>query len=185
MTSIYYVRHAESNHENRDDRQRELTPKGLADRKKVTAFLAQRPINAIFSSPYKRAVDTVDDFAQARGMDIRTMEELRERRVGGWVEDFSSFAKAQWDDHDYKLPDGESLREVQERNLAAIQRILDDYQDKTVVIAGHGTALSTIIHFYAPTFGYEDFEYIRPRMPLIVEFTFEGCSCIGIQTHDL
>jgi len=34
-----------------------------------------------------------------------------------WIEDFNSFAKKQWEDFDYKLSDGESLREVQNRNI--------------------------------------------------------------------
>ncbi len=36
MTKIYFVRHAQPNYNNHDDRLRELTPKGLEDRKKVT-----------------------------------------------------------------------------------------------------------------------------------------------------
>lgn len=31
MTEVYYVRHAEPNYENHDDRMRELTEKGLRD----------------------------------------------------------------------------------------------------------------------------------------------------------
>ena len=36
MTKIYFVRHAQPNYNNHDARLRELTPKGLEDRKKVT-----------------------------------------------------------------------------------------------------------------------------------------------------
>lgn len=38
MTKVYFGRHAEPNFNNHDDRNRELTAKGLADRKLVTAF---------------------------------------------------------------------------------------------------------------------------------------------------
>lgn len=38
MTKVYYVRHAEPNYDNHDDALRELTLKGLDDRKLVTEF---------------------------------------------------------------------------------------------------------------------------------------------------
>ena len=39
MTNVYFVRHAQPNYENHDDLTRELTEKGLQDRKLVTEFL--------------------------------------------------------------------------------------------------------------------------------------------------
>ncbi len=40
MTTIYFVRHAEPNYENHNDRERELTEIGLLDSKKVTKYLS-------------------------------------------------------------------------------------------------------------------------------------------------
>ena len=40
MTRVYFVRHAEPNYDNHDDALRELSPKGMEDRKLVTDFLA-------------------------------------------------------------------------------------------------------------------------------------------------
>ena len=121
MTNIYFVRHAEPNYENHDDRHRELTEKGLRDREAVTDYLMDKEIHAVLSSPYQRAVDTVKHFADARGMEIELVEDFRERKVDSvWIEDFNAFAKMQWADFSYKLTDGECLREVQERNIAAL-----------------------------------------------------------------
>ena len=55
----------------------------------------------------------------------------------------------------------------------------------TKFIGGHGTALSTILNFYDPAFGYEDFTRMRAKAPWIVHFTFDGTRCISIETHDL
>ena len=66
MTTVYFVRHAEPNYENHDDMTRVLSEKGLRDRRLVTAFLMDKDIDAVLSSPYKRAVDTVRDFAEKR-----------------------------------------------------------------------------------------------------------------------
>lgn len=105
-------------------------------------------------------------------MNIEIIDDFRERKVDSiWIEDFASFSKAQWDDFDYKLSDGESLNEVQNRNISALNNVLEKYQDKNIAIGSHGTALSTIINYYDKSFGYEDFERIRTVMPWIVEFT--------------
>ena len=111
MTKIYFVRHAEPNYENHDDMSRELSNKGLKDRKLVTSFLMDKEIDIVLSSPYKRAIDTIRDFAEIRGIDITVMDEFRERRVdSAWIEDFTSFCKKQWDDFYYKLSEGECLK---------------------------------------------------------------------------
>ena len=44
MTKVFFVRHAEPNYDNHDDRSRELSPRGMEDRKKVTSFLADKNI---------------------------------------------------------------------------------------------------------------------------------------------
>lgn len=186
MTTIYFVRHAEPNFQNHDDRTRELTAKGMQDRKLVTAFLSDKNVDLVLSSPYKRAVDTVADFAESYGMKIRLVDAFRERKVESvWIEDFSGFCKRQWADFNYKLTDGETLKEVQARNIAALSDVLECYSGKTIVIGSHGTALSTIINYYNPSFGFSDFNRIKNLMPWIVRFTFEGHQCLSIDAFDL
>lgn len=103
MTTVYFVRHAEPNYENRDDLTRELSSRGLEDRKLVTRFLNTKGIDVVLSSPYKRAVDTVKDFADANGLGISVIEDLRERCVGNeWIDDFNGFCQKQWGDFGYK-----------------------------------------------------------------------------------
>lgn len=185
MTTVYFVRHAQPNYENHVDSLRELTGKGMADRKLVTEFLADKQVDAVLSSPYKRAVDTVKGFADTYGYEIEQIENFRERKVGdGWIEDFQGFAKRQWEDFTYKLPNGESLCQVQQRNIGALQEVLQRYKDKSIVIGSHGTALSMVIHYYQPDFGFEEFCTLA-QMPWIVEFRFDGESCVSIVSHDL
>lgn len=186
MTTVYFVRHAAPNLHNHDDLTRELTEQGLQDRKQVTAFLRDKGIDVIFSSPYKRAVDTIKEFADAQKMEIRLDSDFRERKVGErWIEDFDSFCRRQWDDFDFKLLDGESLREVQQRNIRALNRLLKTYGGKNIVIGTHGTALSTILHYFDSSFGYPEFNQIKNRMPWIVSFSFDGDRCTQIKTHRL
>lgn len=187
MTHLFFVRHARPNYSNHDDFSRELSPQGMADRALVTRFLADKQIDAVLSSPYKRAVDTVQAFADQYGFPVQTIDGFRERKVSDvWVEDFTTFAQRQWADFSYRLPGGESLQEVQDRNIAALNAVLDQYAGKNVVIGSHGTALSTILHFYDPSFGYPEFDKIRHLMPWIVEFIFDADkTCRSIRPWDL
>lgn len=72
------------------------------------------------------------------------------------------------------------------RNLVALRYLLDRYAGKNIAIGSHGTALSTVIRFFCPSFGYEDFQRIKAVMPWIVEFDFdEAQQCTGITEYDL
>lgn len=186
MTKVYFVRHAEPNYNNRDDMSRELSAKGMVDRELVTQFLADKNIEVVLSSPFKRAFDTVVHFTDSKGLNIEIIDDFRERKVDSiWIEDFVSFSKSQWADFDYKLSDGESLNEVQSRNISALNSVLEKYKGKNIAIGSHGTALSTIINYYDKSFEYEDFERIRTVMPWIVEITFQNDECILIKYVDL
>ena len=77
MTRVFFVRHAEPNYENHDDMLRELSPRGMEDRKLVTAFLSDKKIDVVLSSPFKRAVDTVADFAEKNKLTIETIDDFR------------------------------------------------------------------------------------------------------------
>lgn len=186
MTSVYFVRHAEPNYENHDDMSRELTEKGLRDRELVTAYLLEQDIHAVLSSPYRRAVDTVGHFARRKGLPVALVDAFRERKVGsGWIEDFDGFCRRQWADFSYRLPEGESLGQVQRRNVDALGTVLRQYAGKNVAIGSHGTALSTLIRFYDPAFGYEDFRAIQHLMPWIVKFRFEGENLLELEKIDV
>jgi len=186
MTQIYFVRHAEPNYRNHDDVSRELTPRGMADRELVTAFLLDKSIDAVLSSPYRRAVDTVRHFADTVRLPVIHIPDFREREVADeWIDDFNSFSRRQWADFDYALPGGECLREVQARNIAALQQVLLEYEGMHVVIGGHGTSISTVLNHFDPSFGNEGFERIRRLMPWIVRLDFEGLRFLGMESFPL
>jgi len=62
----------------------------------------------------------------------------------------------QWADFSYSLPGDEYLAEVQERNIAALNNVLDMYKNKNNVVGTRSIALSTIINFYDKSFGFND-----------------------------
>lgn len=179
-TTIYFIRHAESDAAVRDDAARPLTPKGQEDSFALARTMRTCGVDRIYSSPYRRTVDTVKGLAAETGLEIRLMEDFRERRVGEWVEDFFCFAQKQWGNFHYKLDGGECLREVQERNLAALHDVLRECAGSSAAIGTHGIALGTLIHHYDPTFGWEGFCRIVNRMPYVLRMRFEGESFLGM-----
>lgn len=182
MTKVYFIRHSKPDYSIHDDYSRPLTEEGIKDCKNVTEFLLNKCITKVFSSPYKRAIDTVKDFAETLGLKIDIIDDFRERKIDNvWVEDFNGFAKEQWNNFDYKLSDGESLNEVQKRNIIALQRVLKENANENIVIGTHGTALSTIMNHFDEKFGYNEFERIRNYMPFAVCIEFEDIDVVKIK----
>lgn len=82
--------------------------------------------------------------------------------------------RRRWQDFSWHEPGGESIGQVQQRNIAALKEILAEHPGQNIAIGTHGTALSSILNYYRPWFGCEDFLRIVDWMPYIVELTFDG-----------
>lgn len=177
MTTIYFIRHAQSDHLSRDDATRPLTDQGVTDALEVTAALKDKGIRHIISSPHMRALQTISDLAKTLNIQVDVDKDFRERVVGTWIPDqFYSYIKKQWYDITYRNEGGESLSDVQIRCVSAVRRAIKQYKDETIAIATHGTALATIINRYYPEFGYPDVMRIINFMPYVVKMEFESAS---------
>jgi len=199
MTTIYFIRHAEPDFNVHDDFSRPLTEKGRTDCALVTEFLRDKNIDVVLSSPYVRARDTVAPFAAAAGLEILEIEGFRERKVADeWVLPFNEFTSNQWADFSYKLENGECLEEVTARNIAALESVLREFPGKNIVIGGHGTAISTVVHHFDNTYGYDGFTKMKRIFPWVVKMEFaenggggnvrsSHCAycCMGMEKIDL
>ena len=182
MTRVYFVRHAQSDWHSGSDRERGLTAEAMEDRKVVLDFLRDKPVDAFYCSPYRRSLDTVREAAEHFGLPIRTDERLREREAvpGG---NCRELFRRRWADFDWHEPGGESLRSVQERNIAALTEILEQNRDRTLVVGTHGTALSTILNYYDPDYDCDSFLRIIDWMPFVVELDFDGTKFLSRTEH--
>ena len=177
MTTIYFIRHAQSDRLSRDDATRPLTDLGMSDTPKITAALKGKGIRHIISSPHMRALQTISDLAKNLDIQVEVDKDFRERVVGNWIPDkFYGYIKQQWHDFNYRNEGGESLFEVQERCVAGIRRAMEQYRGETIAIATHGTALATIINRYYPDFGYQDVMRIIDYMPYVVRMDFANAD---------
>ena len=179
MTKVYFVRHAQPEHNHADDRTRPLTTEGFADAEIVLETLKDKKIDAFYCSPYQRSMSTIQETADYYGMEIHTDERLREREKGPDGNNHGMFRK-RWENHEYHEEGGESIGMGQARNIAALKEILAENAGKNIVIGTHGTALSTIMNYYNPEFGCEEFLRLIDWMPYIVELDFEGQELVGI-----
>lgn len=175
ITTVYFVRHAEPDYSVEEDSIRPLSDRGKKDALKLPELFTGMAIDKMISSPFKRAIDTIEPLSTERGLVVELVDGFRERKVsdGGWIEDFNGFAMDQWADFDYSLSGGDCLREVQERNIEALEKVLARDKGLNIIIGSHGTALSTIINYYDKSYGYDDFIKIKGIMPWIVKFTFD------------
>ena len=184
MTKVYFVRHAQSDCGVRDQRKRPLTDEGKNDSTAVANLLKNRKVGFIASSPYVRAIDTVGLYSLVSGIDINIYEDFREREAGNWSGDnFFDFIEKQWSDFDYHIEGGESLREVRERNIRALKRLLAEHTNENIAVATHGTSLSVILNYYYPEFDFNCFKKIVDFMPFIIRLDFEDGQCVNYQVE--
>jgi len=190
MTTIYFIRHAQADNSVRDGRVRPLTEKGMADRALVTAFLQDKGIDVVLSSPFRRAVDTISGFAEQNNLEIEIVEDFRERKSDSDMASmnravFTGFIEQQWTDFSYTFSDGECLSVAQKRNIAALHDIIAKHKGKNIVIGTHGMALSLIIHYYDNTYAFKDFMAMVDLLPWAVKMEFIEEKCVRIEKIDL
>ncbi|MFD1410974.1 histidine phosphatase family protein [Lapidilactobacillus gannanensis] len=181
-TKLYFVRHAQSDPNWYDGPTRPLTPNGQADTKYVKAFfqqLPQAPV-ACYCSPYPRSIATIQSTADFLKLPIKLDPRLRER-VNGSAEFSPQVYQQRWQDPQWHEADGESIAMVQQRNLAAVTDILQANPNQQIIVGTHGTALSTIINYYQPSFGYQDFMQLINWLPAIFEFEYQGQRLLKIR----
>ena len=181
MTKLIFIRHAESDISIKNDMNRPLTNHGLVASNKIPHLFTGVGIDQFYSSPSKRAMDTIKPLAEKRGKDINICPNLRERNIGVWTEDFFSYAKKQWQDFNYRNDLGESLKEVQVRCLVEIDRILRNYKDQTIVIGTHGTVLCTILNYFNEKFDYDYFLSMVDKMPFFIRLNFNSETYVSME----
>lgn len=170
MNYFYLVRHAHANWE--PSEQRPLSTRGMLASAQVADVLAPYPISAIFSSPYRRAIQTVESFAQQQHIPITILPMLRERQLAGEpVDNFDEAIEMVWRDPHFAHPGGESNVVAQRRGVAVLEELRQRYDQESdnsgndcinesdddanhIVLATHGNLLALILQHYDPAFGY-------------------------------
>ncbi len=123
-----------------------LSQAGMKEAERLAAALAAERVDALYSSPLKRAAETARVIGEACRVPVQLLEELREIDVGELDGMFERELAGRYEDAwkglregnaTTPLPGGESLQDVQKRTSWAVDRILERHTDGTVVIVGH------------------------------------------------
>lgn len=178
MTTIYFVRHCQSKAGWREsDRIRPLTERGQRDSAFVTLALKDVPLDYCVCSPYTRSLGTIRDCARDHGLEIHTDERFGERVSGRGSDERALVMR--WADHAYSEPGGESIADVQKRNIEGLHELLAAHDGAQILFGTHGTALSAILDYYEPDFGLDGFYKLYAWMPYIIKAAFDGTRLVS------
>jgi broad specificity phosphatase PhoE len=124
-----------------------LSETGIAQVRSLAVRLRSAGANALYSSPLGRALSTARYIAEEVGLDVTTLDELREMSYGSWegrsfldVRREDEAAYQRWiADPDAQCPSGESHNDVLRRMQRAFATI-ERGASKAIVVT-HGTAI--------------------------------------------
>jgi 2,3-bisphosphoglycerate-dependent phosphoglycerate mutase len=178
-TEIYMVRHAHSNY-SADDYGRGLSEKGRRDAELVTGLLLKEKIDVIFSSPYRRAIETVEGTAASLGLNINIEENFRERELSkDYIDDFESAVKKLWDEPEFAFPGGESNVEAAKRGVKALINLIDKYQGNRAAVGSHGNIMAIIMNHFDKSYDYGFWKGMS--MPDIYRLSFEKAELVEVK----
>lgn len=153
-TTVYLIRHgqSESNLEKVFAGQMNVSLSELGHTQaEITAeYLSSIDVDVIWSSDLLRAYQTAQHTAEKKKLPIHTSPKLREIFAGDWEGKKSAELKEDPESgfHDWlynigavQTPGGESVREVQERFVPEVERIMRENEGKTVFIFCHATPI--------------------------------------------
>jgi len=185
MTEIILVRHGETewNVEEvfRGRIDIELNQTGIKQAKLLAEYLADLKIDAIYSSPLRRALKTAELIAGYHKLQVEVAPALIDFNFGKWqglslqeVRDKYKEFYAEWISrpHKVKIPSGESLDDVKDRAMTLVDDVITKYQG-TVVLVSHRVVNKVLI---CALLGLDNSHFwnIRQNTCGITTFTYEN-----------
>jgi len=176
MTAVLLLRHASPvlpGAPGFDEVSRPLTQQGARDARALAEQLSTRKIDALYSSPYRRAFETVEPLAVARGLAVTVVPDFREHQlspepIAHWREILS----ASWQDLDSAPGGGETLRATMLRGISALEALRVRHPSDTIAIGGHGTIFACMLHAFVP--GVDCQFHLAMPMPAVYELSWGG-----------
>jgi 2,3-bisphosphoglycerate-dependent phosphoglycerate mutase len=178
MTTVYLVRHAHADWSPDDGRS--LSARGRNGAAALDKLLAPVPVAAIYSSPARRALETVEGLTSRLRLEPIVLDDLRERKlVVATAQDFEAAVEAAWLSPMRAEPGSESNAVAQGRGLSAIRKILDEQTGLQVVVATHGNLLALILNSFKPALGFAFWRTLT--FPDVYELRFQRKSLVNVR----
>ncbi len=176
MLTVLLVRHAEPvlpGTPGFDEFSRPLNESGARDALLRANGFQNLELNAVYSSPMLRSMQTVQDFADARGLEVIPMHEFVEHMLSPEpIPNWREVLEQSWQDFDFALPGAQTLRETQTRGFGALETLAQTHSSGTIVIGGHGTIFSLILNKIEPSVDCA-FHLFMP-MPAVYTLEYEN-----------
>lgn len=131
----------------------ELNDTGLRQAELLAEYLSGVKIDAVYSSPLKRALNTAQAIASYHKLKVEAAPGLIDFDYGKWqglphqeVKRRYKKLYVQWleNPHLIKLPDGESLNDVRERALGVVEEVVAKHEG-TIVLVSHRVVNKVLI----------------------------------------
>jgi 2,3-bisphosphoglycerate-dependent phosphoglycerate mutase len=150
---IILVRHCETTGQGAQD---DLTVAGHRAADLLVPRLTGLGVDAVYASPYLRAINTLAPFAATLNQPVQIIDDLRERVLSHTaLPDWRDHLRQSFADRDYALPGGESMRQTEARGLAALG-LVSRAAHKLPVVASHGGLIASLLSRIDPQFGFDD-----------------------------
>ena len=161
MTKLYLIRHGQSEANlsrlfaGHSDFL--LTETGRMQAERVAEWFTDKPVDFIAASDLLRAYHTAVPLAQGRGMTVTPMQALREVYAGRWegmaftaIEETYAADYAVWKNDIGRAvcTEGESVRHLGQRVLAAVTELAQAHDGRSAVIATHATPIRTLLSLW-------------------------------------
>ncbi len=162
------IRHAKSAHQAPDA---PLSNDGMAQARDLVDILTQLGAGPLFSSPFRRAQETIAPFATASGQKVTVLDALRERQLSTQdLPDWQDHIRRSFTNPHHAGPGGETHADLQERASNALRKIAASGEDLPAFVT-HGGLTSALFNHADPAFGFEDWKALRNPDLFAVEIT--------------
>jgi 2,3-bisphosphoglycerate-dependent phosphoglycerate mutase len=153
LKSIYVIRHCEAEGQPPES---SLTDKGLMQAIDLATFFNNVKIERIISSPYKRAIQTIQPLAKQLNVEIEINSQLKERVLSTeHLLDWFEKLRTTFEDFELKFKGGESSKEAVTRIIEVIEDVFNGEFENTIIVT-HGNLMSLLLNHFNKEFGFDE-----------------------------
>ncbi|MCM3439616.1 histidine phosphatase family protein [Metabacillus halosaccharovorans] len=153
MKNIYLVRHCEAEGQHPES---PLTEIGHIQALELSRYFSHINIHHIISSPYKRAIESIQPLANRLNLKVEVNKNLTERVLSSNnLTDWLDKLKLTYDDMEIKYEGGESSQEAMNRILEIVEEVFENEENNTIIVT-HGNLISLLLKHYNNKFGFDD-----------------------------
>ncbi|MED1205245.1 histidine phosphatase family protein [Heyndrickxia acidicola] len=150
MKTIYFIRHAQAEGQPREAR---LTKKGEEQAQQLAEFLNDKQIDCIYSSPFERALSTIQPFAALQGLEVKKDKRLEERVLSSNMHpDWKEMLRLSFEDFTLVYDGGESCGSGFERAGSILDEAITG-KSENIVFVTHGNLMTLLLRHIDSCFG--------------------------------